>query len=217
MVPGLRLVCRLVLWVSTGITVREWAAVHRKHHAFTDRDGDPHSPWIQGFARVQIGNVVLYKQATRDEAVVRRYARDLPPDRWDRILFDHSVLGLGVGVGLLFAVFDGAWLPVVIAASVHTFFYIYANSTVNALGHRFGRRPFEVRATNNQWLAWCTFGEGLHANHHAAPTSARLALHPREVDPAWWTIWLGRKLGWMSIRHSEPKLTAGARGTPGLL
>jgi len=211
--PGVRFACRFVLWITTGITVREWVAVHRKHHAFTDIEGDPHSPWIQGFPTVQMGNVVLYKMATRDKEVVQRYARDLPPDRWDRVLFDHSLLGLGVGVGILFAIFDGAWLPVVVAAATQVLYYIFANAAVNAVGHKYGRRPFDVLATNNQWLAWATFGEGLHSNHHAAPTSARLSLHHGEMDPGWWTITLLRRLGWATVRHSEPKVSARLRRT----
>ena len=78
MSPGLRFTCRALTWIMTGIKPREWVAVHRRHHAFTDVEGDPHSPVLEGFATVQIGNVVLYRRAARDRMTVAKYARDLP-------------------------------------------------------------------------------------------------------------------------------------------
>jgi stearoyl-CoA desaturase (Delta-9 desaturase) len=215
--PGLRFACRLLVWVSTGIKVREWVAVHRKHHAYTDRYGDPHSPLLEGFAQVQLGNVVLYRRTARDPAIVARYARDLPRDAWDRVLFDHGWLGLAIGVGFFFGIFDGAWLPVVIASAVHVVSYLLINSAVNAVGHVFGRRPFAGLATNNQWLAWLAAGEGLHSNHHAAPTSARLSLRKGELDPGWWVIATLRRLGWLTVRHAEPKVITRIKRTAELV
>jgi stearoyl-CoA desaturase (Delta-9 desaturase) len=217
MKPGLRFACRLIIWLTTGVRPRQWVAVHRRHHAFTDVDGDPHSPVLEGYMTVQFGNVVLYRRTARDGVTVERYAKDLPPDRWDTVLFDHALLGLGLGVGLLFLVFWGNWRLVLIAAAVHTVSYLLLNSAVNAVGHRFGRRPFSGAAANNQWLAWLTAGEGLHSNHHAAPTSARLAFHKREIDPGWWTIALAQRLHWLTVRHSEPRIGARARRTPELV
>ncbi|MBO0729325.1 MAG: fatty acid desaturase [Acidimicrobiaceae bacterium] len=213
----LRFACRALVWLTTGIKPREWVGVHRRHHAFTDVEGDPHSPLLEGFATVQIGNVVLYRRTARDGVTVARYARDLPPDRWDRTLFDHGLVGLGLGVGLLFLVFWGNWRLVLIAAGVHVVTYLALNSAVNAVGHRFGRRPFEGLAANSQWLAWLTGGEGLHANHHAAPTSARLALHRREIDPGWWLIAAGRRLRWLTVRHSQPRVLQRAQRAPELV
>jgi stearoyl-CoA desaturase (delta-9 desaturase) len=100
---------RVLTWVTTGIRPRQWVAVHRKHHAFTDVEGDPHSPLLVGFWKVQLGNVGLYRRVARDELSVARYARDLKPDRWDRLFFDHALVGLGVGVALLVVVFGPLW------------------------------------------------------------------------------------------------------------
>jgi stearoyl-CoA desaturase (delta-9 desaturase) len=69
-----------------GMRPRQWVAVHRKHHAFTDTPRDPHSPVVLGYARVQFANALLYKKVARDPEQVARYARDLPADRWDRLL-----------------------------------------------------------------------------------------------------------------------------------
>ena len=82
--PGLTRVFRVVTWITTGIRPRQWVAVHRKHHAFTDVEGDPHSPVLVGFPKVQLFNAVLYRRVARNRAEVARYARDLPADRWDR-------------------------------------------------------------------------------------------------------------------------------------
>jgi stearoyl-CoA desaturase (delta-9 desaturase) len=214
MEPALRFTCRALTWITTGIRPRQWVAVHRRHHAFTDVEGDPHSPLLEGFAKVQAGNVVLYRRAAHDGQTIAKYGRDIPPDRWDRVLFDHAILGLGIGVGILFLIFWGDWELVAIAASVHVVTYLALNSAVNAVGHRFGRRPFEGLATNSQWLAWLTGGEGLHSNHHAAPTSARLSFRRRQIDPGWWFIAIGHKLRWLDIRHIEPRLTARSRRQP---
>lgn len=209
--PWLMFSCRVMIWVTTGIKPREWVGVHRRHHAFTDVEGDPHSPILSGFATVQFGNVYLYRKAARDGRTVERYAKDLQPDRWDKVLFDRGLLGLGVGVGLLFLIFWGNWRYVAVAAGVHVVSYLLLNSAVNAVGHAFGKRNFEGMATNNQWLAWLTAGEGLHSNHHAAPTSARLSFGRREIDPGWWVITLWKKFDWAQIRHSDAKIKAAAR------
>jgi len=209
--PGLLWACRLALWVTTGIKPREWVAVHRRHHAYTDVDGDPHSPALQGFTAIQLGNVWYYRKAARDGVTVARYAKDLRPDRWDRALFDHGLVGLGIGVLLLFAIFGGNWRLVLVAAGVHVVSYLLLNSAVNAVGHRFGRHPFAGLAANSQWLAWLTAGEGLHSNHHAAPTSARLSFRRGEIDPGWWVISAWRRWHLATVRHAEARIRAGAR------
>src|SRR4051812_41397853 len=84
--PGVTWGFRVLIWITTGIRPRQWVAVHRKHHAFTDVTGDPHSPLLEGFPAVQFNNVGLYRKVAKDDAQVARYARDLPPDQWDRLL-----------------------------------------------------------------------------------------------------------------------------------
>jgi stearoyl-CoA desaturase (delta-9 desaturase) len=210
MSPWLRFTCRFLTWVFTGIRPRQWVGVHRRHHAFTDSPGDPHSPVLEGFMKVQLANVALYRRAARDGITVARYSRDLPADGWDRVLFDHALIGLSFGIGVLYLIFWGHPELVVIAAGTHVVTYLLLNSAVNAVGHRFGRRPFAGLATNSQWLAWLTGGEGLHSNHHAAPTSARLAFRRWEIDPGWWMIALARRLRWLRIRHLEPHVLSRA-------
>jgi stearoyl-CoA desaturase (delta-9 desaturase) len=199
---------RVVIWLSTGIKPREWVAVHRKHHAFTDTTDDPHSPAIIGWLRVQLTNAALYRRAARDPKVLERYAKDLPADRWDRVLFDRAFLGLGIGITLLIVIL-GPWYGL-LASVLHAGFYLWIGGAVNGLGHHFGRRPYENSATNLRWLAFLTGGEGLHNNHHAAPTSARFSLHRGEIDLGWIAIRVFRRLGLAKVRLEELKLLAKA-------
>jgi stearoyl-CoA desaturase (delta-9 desaturase) len=194
---------KVVIWLTTGMRPRQWVAVHRKHHAFTDQHEDPHSPARLGWLRVQLTNPGLYRRVARDESQVQRYARDLPRTRADRIFFDHALLGLALGVVVL--VLTLGWEAALVAAPVHMVAYLGLSGAVNAVAHTFGRRPYATSATNVQWLAFLTAGEGLHNNHHAAPTSARFSLGRFEFDPAWWAIRLFRRFGWVAVRHDRPK------------
>lgn len=200
---------RVLLWISTGIRRRQWVAVHRKHHAFTDVPGDPHSPRLLGWVHVQFKNVSLYRKEAANPETLARYAKDLPGDRWDRLLFDRAIVGLALGIGALVALLG----PVagLLAAFVHVNLYLSTSAAVNAMGHHFGRRPYANGAGNLQWLAWLTAGEGLHNNHHAAPTSARLAHRRWEFDPGWWVISMLRRIRVVTIRLPEAVLQARLR------
>jgi stearoyl-CoA desaturase (delta-9 desaturase) len=197
--PALTWAFRVLTWIMTGIRPRQWVAVHRKHHAHTDVEGDPHSPLLEGFAAVQLGNVGLYRKVAKDEAQVARYARDLPADRWDRLFFDHALVGLGIGIALLWII----WGPVVavVASVVHTVAYLALNATVNAVGHVWGKQPHDNTAHNSQLLALLTSGEGLHNNHHHMATAPRLAMQRGEIDPGWWFIRAARRLRLLTVRE----------------
>lgn len=200
--PAVTFACRVLVWLTTSIKPREWAAVHRRHHAFTDVEGDPHSPVRLGWLRVQLTNAALYRRAARDGVTVRRYARDIPADRWDRVLFDRAWLGLGITITLLVLALGPLWGGV--AMVVHVVSYLMLNAAVNAIAHTFGTRPHPNSATNLRWLALLTGGEGLHNNHHAAPTVARLAHRRGELDPAWPLIRVLRRLRLATVRHERP-------------
>ncbi|HEY8526109.1 MAG TPA: fatty acid desaturase [Acidimicrobiales bacterium] len=200
--PTVTFASRVVIWLTTGIKPREWAAVHRRHHAFTDVEGDPHSPRLLGWVRVQLTNAALYRRCARDGVTVPRYARDVRRDRWDRVLFDRAWLGLGITFTVLILLLGPVWG--VVAGLFHIVAYLATNAAVNAMAHTFGRRPYDNTATNLQWLAWLTAGEGLHNNHHAAPTVGRLAHRRGEIDPAWPVVRLLRRLGHATVRHERP-------------
>jgi stearoyl-CoA desaturase (delta-9 desaturase) len=210
--PALNGAFRAVIWLLTGIRPRQWAAVHRKHHAFTDEAEDPHSPHRLGWLRVQLTNVALYRRVARDSEQVAKFARDLPRTTIDRLLFDHALLGLGLTTALLVLMLG----PVggALAAGFHFLLYLQLSAAVNAIAHTFGSRPFENSATNLQWLAFLTGGEGLHNNHHAAPTSARFALDKGQIDPGWWLIRAARKLDLARVRHDQPVFAVPRRVSP---
>ena len=192
--PPAEHVFRFVIWVTTGIRPWQWVAVHRKHHAFTDVEGDPHSPVLHGWMTVQLKNVTMYRREARNQRTIARYARDVPATRLDRWCYDHALVGLGLGVVTLSVLFG--WRVGLLAAFVHVNVYLAGSAAVNAIGHHFGRRPYDNNAGNLQWLVFVTAGEGLHNNHHAKPTAAKLAHRWYEIDPGWWLI---KTLTWMRL------------------
>jgi stearoyl-CoA desaturase (delta-9 desaturase) len=174
----------LHLSLFTGLVPQEWAAVHRKHHHFSDKEGDPHSPYLLGLWHVLFGNYFYYKREANNESTVRKYTPDYEPDLIDRIpLIRYGLFG---GLLIFMAMFGWKWG---LAAWVfHIVGYVLLNSSVNSLCHMIGYRNFNNKATNLQSIAFMTGGEGLHNNHHAYPSSARFALRGREIDPAWFVI-----------------------------
>jgi stearoyl-CoA desaturase (delta-9 desaturase) len=206
--PAVAMSCRIFIWIATGMRPREWVAVHRRHHAATDTPDDPHSPLVVGFWRVQLANAALYRKRARDGETVPKYGRDVPTDRLDKWFFDRAWLGLGIGVTLLCLILG--WQTGLLAAVVHAVAYLGLSGAVNAVGHTYGRRPYENSATNGQFLALITSGEGLHNNHHAAPTSARFSLARGQLDPGYLAVRILTTLHLATIRHDDVKLKRAA-------
>ena len=116
-----------------------------------------------------------------------------------QLLFDHALLGLAIGMAILVGLFG--WEVGLIAAGVHATAYILGGGAINAIGHKWGKRPHDNLATNNQWLAWLVAGEGLHNNHHAATTSSRMSMAEGEIDPGWWAVRVLVLLRLATLRH----------------
>src|SRR5918995_4367706 len=221
--PAVTMFMRLSTWMLTSISPREWVAVHRKHHNFSDVEGDPHSPHIEGYWQIMIANVYYYKREARNDNTLEKYAADLPYDRLDKSLFRYPELGF-VFTGALLVLLMGLG-PGLVALIVHTALYIVLNAAINGAGHTFGYKSFENDATNLKLLALVTFGEGLHNNHHARPASAKLAAFKDEFDPAWPVIRLLEKLrlakvltkvdeGWEDHRRRIPRTVVSPLGAP---
>ncbi len=206
------LVFRSFLWLTTGMRPREWVAVHRSHHANADTVDDPHSPIVLGYWKVQLTNAALYRRTAKDGVTLTKYAKDLPADRWDRVLFDRGMVGLGVGIAVMcgaFALFTDHWWLGLFAAAWHMTAYIMLSGAINAYGHVRGHRPLDTTtATNNQWLAYITAGEGLHNNHHALATAAKFSFAKGQHDPAWGVIKSLSTVGQISVRHDPAKVAA---------
>jgi stearoyl-CoA desaturase (delta-9 desaturase) len=177
---------RAVLWLTTGQDRRQWVAVHRKHHAFTDCDGDPHSPRLLGFWRVQLLNVYYYARAARNPDTLRTFAPDIRADRLDT-LFSRGWLGPLLGTAMLCMLF-GLWTGL-LAAGLHAVLYVFVLAPlINGLGHWRGSQNFANTAYNSPLMAWVTGGESLHNNHHAHARSPKFSMRRREFDPSWLVI-----------------------------
>jgi stearoyl-CoA desaturase (delta-9 desaturase) len=159
-------------------------AVHRKHHAFTDQEGDPHSPKLLGFWQVQLGNVYYYMKEVKKPDTIERYARDIDEGWWDKHVFRHGLAGLAIGILILVAVLGVGWG--LLAAGIHAVMYVFVlSSSINGLCHSVGYKNFDNTATNLRSIALLTGGEGLHNNHHGYPRSPKFSFKGSEFDPAW--------------------------------
>jgi stearoyl-CoA desaturase (Delta-9 desaturase) len=185
--PIVEFLFRASLWLVTGQDRQQWVAVHRKHHTFTDREGDPHSPLLLGFWKVQLGNVYYYVQEARNPQTVAKFAPDLAGDRWERLVFARGWTGLAIGV-VLVSLTIGWWQGVVAMLGHALLFVFVTGPLINGLGHWMGAQNFENTAYNSRVLAWMTGGESLHNNHHAFPRSPKFSLRRSELDPSWLAI-----------------------------
>ncbi len=193
--PLVALAARIELWLFTGIIVREWVAVHRKHHHFTDEEGDPHSPYLKGLWNVLLWNAIYYARETKKPDVVEKYTRDIQRMAGESVL-SRGWLGLAIGWTVFMAGFwalTHSWVgPLVgfITFGVQSMGYIILNALINGACHVLGYRNFNNTATNIRLVAWLTGGEGLHNNHHQFPAAAKFSMNRRrfEFDPAWLVI-----------------------------
>jgi stearoyl-CoA desaturase (delta-9 desaturase) len=206
-------------------SVIEWVSTHRKHHAFSDRPGDPHSPhvdqapgWrgaVHGLVHAHVGWMFRGK----DMANPRRYAKDLLADRDLRFISKTFPLWVIVGLAIPFALgvalsgsIIGGLTGLLWGGAVRIFLLHHMTFSINSLCHFFGRRTFPTgdESRNLAWLAPITMGEAWHNNHHAFPTSARHGLGRWQLDPGAWLISaLERsRLAWDVVRISPERQLA---------
>jgi stearoyl-CoA desaturase (delta-9 desaturase) len=204
--PALRHVFRFWLWLSSGAVTREWVAVHRKHHAYADRDGDPHSPVVFGLRRVLLEGFELYRAAGSDPETIRNYGRGTPDDWLERHVYGrHAFAGIVlfvIGHLVLFGV------PGIIMIAVHLAAQpFFAGGVINGLGHAIGYRSFEMPSTATNLVPWGLLlgGEELHNNHHAFPRSACFAAQRWEIDIGWLWIRLFGALRLARVRWVAPR------------
>jgi stearoyl-CoA desaturase (Delta-9 desaturase) len=203
--PLLRHFFRFWLWFSSGTITREWVAVHRRHHAFADQPGDPHSPVMFGLKKVVLEGYELYRSATKDPHTLDHYGRGTPDDWIERNLYSRwppaGIILFILAELILFGV--PAILMVAIHMAAQPFF---AGGVINGVGHRLGYRSFEMASTATNIVPWGLLigGEELHNNHHAFPRSARFAVQPWEIDIGWLWIRLFRALGLAHVRREAP-------------
>ena len=187
--PLLEHFMRFWLWLTTGMVTKQWVAVHRKHHRFSDVDGDPHSPHVYGIRQVFFKGALLYNEASKDKDMVNTYGVGTPADWMEHNIYTpHSRLGIGILFVFNTLVF-GWWGPVVWAIQM-IWIPLWAAGVINGLGHWIGYRNGETkdRSKNLCFLGIVIGGEELHNNHHLDPANPRLSRRWFEFDIGW--IWL---------------------------
>ncbi|HEY0877003.1 MAG TPA: fatty acid desaturase [Zeimonas sp.] len=205
---------RFWLWFTTGMVTREWAAVHRKHHAKCESADDPHSPVQRGLRAVLLRGTELYRAEAANAETVRKYGQGAPDDRIERHLYQrHRNLGVAStlvvdlllfgAIGLAVFGVRMLWIPV-LAAGV-----------VNGVGHARGYRNFDCPDASTNIVPWGILigGEELHNNHHTFASSARLSVKWYEFDIGWMYIRLLSMLGLAKVRRvaPRPRFTAARR------
>ena len=204
--PIISHVFRFWLWLTTGQGTKQWVSVHRKHHATTELEDDPHSPHVHGIKKVLLEGAELYRVAAADENICREYGHGTPDDWLERNLYTRfSFTGIGLcliayvilfgALGLTYWAIQMAWIP------------FFAAGIVNGAGHYWGYRNFETQdgSTNLINVGIIIGGEELHNNHHAYPSSARFSVHWWELDIGWLYIRLLSALKLAEIKKVAPR------------
>ena len=198
---------RFWLWLTTGMVTKEWAAIHRKHHAKCETADDPHSPQIYGINRVLWGGVFLYVKESYNKETLERYGHGTPEDWVERkvysrrswigvaVLLAAYLLVFGLVPGVLIWLVQIAWIP------------FWAAGVINGVGHFFGYRSYDVPDASTNIVPWGILigGEELHNNHHAFASSAKLSSKWYEFDIGWMYIRALQGLGLATVKKLAPK------------
>lgn len=185
---------RLWLWLTTGMVTREWAAIHRKHHAKVETAEDPHSPQVKGLNRVLWTGALLYRREAANRETLKRYGFGTPEDWIERNIYSrYPWLGIAIMLAVDLALF-GAGPGAIIWLVQMVWIPFWAAGVINGIGHYWGYRNFEVQDASTNIIPWGILigGEELHNNHHTYASSAKLSAK-------WWEF----DIGWMYIRMLE--------------
>ncbi len=195
---------RFWLWLTTGMVTKEWAAIHRKHHAKCETAEDPHSPQVKGIRKVLWEGAELYREESKNAETLERYGHGTPDDWMERNVYKHSVLGVSLmliidvvlfgAIGLTIWAVQMIWIP------------FWAAGVINGLGHFWGYRNFDCTDASTNLVPWGIIvgGEELHNNHHSFATSAKLSAKWYEFDIGWMYIRLLEIVGLAKARRVIP-------------
>jgi stearoyl-CoA desaturase (delta-9 desaturase) len=198
---------RFWLWLTTGMITKEWAAIHRKHHAKCETAEDPHSPQVYGINRVLWLGVFLYVKESYNKETLERYGHGTPNDWMERkvysrfattgitVLLAADLFFFGVVPGALIWATQIAWIP------------FWAAGVINGVGHFFGYRNYDVPDASTNIVPWGILigGEELHNNHHAFAASAKLSSKWYEFDIGWLYIRMLQALGLATVKKVAPR------------
>ena len=202
---------RLWLWLTTGQVTKEWATIHRKHHAKCEQEQDPHSPHVHGIRTVLLRGAELYRAEAKNKETMARFGHGTPDDWIERNLYTRfSWQGVGLMMVIDLALFGAAGLAVWAVQMAWT--PVMAAGIINGAGHYWGYRNFEAPDASTNLSPWGIIiaGEELHNNHHTYPTSAKLSIKPYEFDIGWMYIRILQSLGLASVKKVPPRLQLGS-------
>jgi stearoyl-CoA desaturase (delta-9 desaturase) len=193
---------RFWLWLTTGMVTRQWVAIHRKHHRYSDDPGDPHSPHVFGVWRVLFRGAQLYHEASKDKDMVNTYGVGTPDDWMERNIYStHS--RLGIGILLLLNLWWFGWVGALVWGIQMIWIPFWAAGVINGLAHWWGYRNGSTSDHSRNIIPWgiVVGGEELHNNHHLQPASPKLSQRWFEFDIGWMYITL---LRWVGLARLKP-------------
>lgn len=196
---------RFWLWMTTGMITKEWAAVHRKHHAFSDKVGDPHSPNVVGIKKVLLEGVELYQEECKNKASMDKYGTGTPEDWIERKIYTpHSKMGIFFMLVINFVLFGPIGLT--LWAIQMLWIPINAAGVINGIGHFWGYRNFQCVDKSRNIIPFGFFigGEELHNNHHTFGTSAKFSYKWYEFDLGWMWICIMSSVGLAKVKKVSP-------------
>jgi len=201
---------RFWLWMTTGQVTKEWTAIHRKHHAKCEREGDPHSPVVFGIKTVFWKGAELYRTEAKNQETLDRYGHNTPNDWMERNVYTRFS-ALGVSLMLITDVALFGFLGLTVWAVQMAWIPITAAGIINGIGPWWGYRNFEAQDASTNISPWGIIigGEELHNNHHTYPTSAKLSVKPYEFDIGWMYITILSKLGLATVKKTPPRAAYG--------
>jgi stearoyl-CoA desaturase (delta-9 desaturase) len=205
---------RFWLWLTTGMQTKEWAAIHRKHHAKCETVEDPHSPQTRGINTVLWQGAELYIAESNNADTLSRYGHGTPDDWLERKVYSRFTWqGVGIMAGIDLILFG--WSGLAVWAVQMMWIPFHAAGVINGIGHYWGYRNFDSAdaSTNIFPLAFWIGGEELHNNHHTYATSAKFSVKWYEFDLGWAYIRILSALGLARVLRRAPvPRTAAPRG-----
>jgi stearoyl-CoA desaturase (delta-9 desaturase) len=195
---------RFWLWLTTGMVTKQWVAVHRKHHRFTDEPGDPHSPHNEGIWQVLLGGVYYYIETAKDQQMVEQYGAGTPEDWMEQHVYTPFNF-LGVVLMLLIDCVLFGWWGIYAWGLQMAWIPFWAAGVINGLGHWWGYRNTKTDDYSTNISPWGIVigGEELHNNHHADPASPKLSQRPWEFDLGWAYIRLLQRFDLATVRSPD--------------
>jgi len=191
--PVLSHFMRFWLWMTTGMVTRQWVAIHRKHHRYSDQEGDPHTPHVFGIWRVLFGGALLYSRAAQDSVMIAQYGQGTPVDWVETNIYSkHNFAGIGLMLLIDLALFGP--IGFVVWGIQMLWIPLWAAGVINGVAHWIGYRNGETRDHSRNISPWgiVVGGEELHNNHHLDPANVKLSKQ-------WWEF----DIGYMWIKIFE--------------